>query len=504
MSSNPNYDSELCGKVPIHLINTVQSYGALLVLSRPSLQFIQVSENVVSLFGIPAPSLINTPIDTHVDPPALDFLKRMTDAVGTDKIPQIWTIRGQEHFVVLHIKNEYILAEIDLTPYLREEQRSFASIYQEIKYSMALIESAKTTTDICTIAARELKRISGFDKVMIYRFDRQWNGTVIAEEREEDMESYCGFTFPASDIPKPARELYLRNPYRFIPDRNYQPVKLFPVINPITHSFIDLSDCNVRGVTSVHLEYLANMGVTASMSTRILNNDSLWGLIACHHKTARHLSFELCSVFELLSNFISARMHSLQNKEKHDAETEKRDIYARLLEQIYDSQDVKKGLFTGEATVLQLFRAQGAAISYNGQLNIEGALPDKESIEELLLWLHTRRLTRPLHTDHLSGQFDRAASYMDTASGLLAIPFHTGEEKYLLLFRPEVKRVINWGGDPGGRIVFEKDGLNYHPRNSFKQWRQIVDGTSLPWQEEDLAAAETLRSFLYEYTNKQI
>jgi len=503
MSSNPNYDSELCGKVPIHLINTVQPYGALLVLSRNKLEFIQVSENVDSLFGMPAQSLINTIIDSHIDAAALDFLKKMTAAVGPDKIPQVWTIRAQQHFTLLHIKKDYILAEIDLTPYRQEQQRSFVSIYQELKYSMSLIESAKTTTEICTIAARELKRISGFDKVMVYRFDRDWNGNVIAEEREEDMESYYGFTFPASDIPRQARELYLRNPYRFIPDRNYQPVKLFPVINPSTHSFIDLSDCNVRGVVAVHLEYLANMGVTASMSSRILNNDRLWGLIACHHKTARHLSFELCSVFELLSNFISARMHSLQNKEKHDYDTVKRDIYTRLLEQVYDAKDIR-GLLTGDTTVLQLFGAQGAAINHNGRLIMEGTLPERESIEELLLWLHTRRLSRSLHTDHLSGQFDRAASYMDTASGLLAIPFHPEQEKYLLLFRPEVKKIIDWGGNPDGRIIFEKDGLNYHPRHSFKLWRQIVDGTSLPWQEEDLVAAETLRSFLYEYTSKQI
>lgn len=502
MPSNPNYDSELCGKVPIHLINTVQPYGVLLVLSRSALEFIQVSENVDSLFG-KAETLIGTTIDAHLDAAALDFLKRLSaPGARTDKIPQVWTIRSREHFCLLHIKDQYILVEIDLTPYEEDKQRSFVSIYQEIKYSMSLIESAKTTTDICTIAARELKRISGFDKVMVYRFDKEWNGTVIAEQMETDMESYFGFTFPASDIPRQARELYLRNPYRFIPDRNYVPVKLHPVINPGTHTFIDMSDCNVRGVVAVHLEYLANMGVTASMSTRILHNDRLWGLIACHHKTARHLSFELCSVFELLSNFISARMHSLQNMEKHDADTEKRDIYARLLEQVYDTQDLPKGLLEGDTTILQLFRAQGAVLTQNGRLIMEGNLPEKENIEELLLWLHTRRLTRPLHTDHLSGDFDRAASYMDTASGLLAIPFHPEQERYVLLFRPEVKRVIDWGGDPGGRIVFEKDGLNYHPRHSFKLWRQIVDGTSLPWQEEELTAAETLRSFLYEYVSK--
>ena len=504
MSSNPNYDSELCGKVPIHLINTIQPYGVLLVLSRTSLEIVQASENVESLFGVTAPALIRTPVGSYLHPSTLSALLQMTAAVGAEKIPQVWTIFDKEYLSLLHIKEHYILAEIEITPYREKEQRSFVSIYQEIRYSMALIGSAGTTTDVCTIAARELKRISGFDKVMIYHFDLEWNGTVIAEEREGDMESYYGFTFPASDIPKQARELYLRNPYRFIPDRTYQPVKLFPVINPTTHAFIDLSDCNVRGVVAVHLEYLANMGVTASMSTRILNNDRLWGLIACHHRTARNLSFQLCSVFELLSNFISAKMHSLQNKEKHNAETTKRELYTRLLEQVLETRDIRQGLLQGDATLLQLFTAQGAVIAQNGELHLEGSLPDKDNIEELLLWLHTRRLTRSLHTDHLAGQFDRAALYMDTASGLLAIPFFPEQENYLLLFRPEVKRVIDWGGDPGSRIVFEKDGLNYHPRHSFKLWRQIVDGTSLPWQEEELAVAETLRSFLYEYTSKQI
>ena len=504
MNSNPNYDSELCGKVPIHLINTVQPYGVLLVVSRRSLEIVQASENAASIFGLAAPDLVRKHLKGFLDGDAIGFLQRIADGDNTERIPQIWSIRGERYLAMLHVKETHILIEIDIHPHREEEQRSFVSIYQELKYSMALIESAATTSAICAIAARELRRISGFDKVMIYRFDSDWNGTVIAEECEEDMESYLGFTFPASDIPKQARSLYLRNPYRYIPDRSYQPVKIYPVINPVTQSFTDLSDCNVRGVVSVHLEYLANMGVTASMSTRILNNDRLWGLIACHHKTPKHLSFELCSVFELLSDFISTRMNSLHNKEKLEADIRIRDVYARLLEQVYDSRDLYRGLLQGDATLLQLFNAQGAVIFHNGHLETEGILPDKENLDELLLWLHTRRLTRTLHTDHLAGQFDRATQYPDIASGLLAIPYHPEEEKYLLLFRPEVKRIIDWGGDPGGRIVFEKDGLNYHPRHSFKQWREIVNGTSLPWKEEQLTVAENLKSFLYEYTTKQI
>jgi chemotaxis family two-component system sensor kinase Cph1 len=499
MSSNPNYDSELCGKVPIHLINTVQPYGALLVLDRDSLQIVQASENIEQLFGIPVPKLINASVAPHLDARSVAFLQQVA---ATDKIPRIWTIGEKQYLSLVHVKDKYILAEIELIPYEEKDQRSFVSLFQEIKYSMSLINAATTAVEVCTIAARELQRLSGFDKVMIYRFDAEWNGTVIAEEMQAEMESYMGFTFPASDIPRQARELYLKNPYRFIPDRNYQPVRLYPVMNPLTRSFIDLSDCNVRGVVAVHLEYLANMGVTASMSTRILHNDKLWGLIACHHRTAKNLSFEVCSVFQLLSEVISARILSLQNKEKHGFSTHLQETYTRLIEKIYEAQDLRKGLLEGDTTLLHLFNAQGAALTKEGKFPSVGTVPDPDTLSELIFWLHTRRKDRIIYTDHLSGQFERAAAYTDIASGLLAVPVDPAKDEYLLLFRAEVKKVIDWGGDPGGRIVFEKDEKYYHPRHSFKLWRQIVSGASLPWKEEELTIATTLRSFLYEFTNK--
>lgn len=499
MSSSPNYDSEFCGKVPIHLINTVQSYGALLILDRKSLQVIQASENIEQLFHRPVEEIVGTSIRQYLDEKSHTFLQQVA---VTDKIPQLWTIGDRQFLALIHIKDRYILAELELTPHNEKEQRSFVSLFQEIKYSMSLINSATTTVEVCQTAARELQRLSGFDKVMIYRFDEEWNGTVIAEEMQGEMESYMGFTFPASDIPRQARELYLKNPYRFIPDRSYQPVRLYPVMNPLTHSFIDLSDCNVRGVVAVHLEYLANMGVTASMSTRILHNDKLWGLIACHHRTVKNLSFELCSVFELLSQVISARILSLQNKERHEFATHIQSTYTRLIEQVYEQQDLAKGLMNGDTTLLELFNAQGATLIQEGRCISIGNVPDNETSRELLFWLHTRKKDRILHADHLSSEFDGAEACTDIASGLLAIPVNPGKDEYLLIFRAEVKKIIDWGGDPGGRIVFGKDEKNYHPRHSFKLWRQIVSGASLPWKEEELAVGTTLRSFLYEFTNK--
>lgn len=501
MSSLPNYDSEFCGKLPIHLINTVQSYGALLVLGRESLQIMQVSENIEQLFHQPVTELVNTPISAHLDDKAVAFLQQ---AAITDRIPQVWTILGVQHLCLVHVKDKYILVEVDLTPQDHEQQRSFVSVFQEVKYSMSLIQSATTTVDVCKTAAQELQRLSGFDKVMIYRFDEEWNGTVIAEviRRGVEMESYFGFTFPASDIPRQARELYLKNPYRFIPDRNYPSVRLYPVMNPLTHSFIDLSDCNVRGVAAVHLEYLANMGVTASMSARILHNDKLWGLIACHHRTAKHLPFELLTVFELLSQVISARIHSLQNKEKHEFATRLQETYTRLVEQVYDHNDVRKGLLDGDTSLLHLFNAQGAAMILNGHIYTTGTVPDNDTIRELIFWLHTRRHDSVLHTENLSSDFDKALELAEIASGLLAMPVNPARDEYVLIFRAEVKKTIDWGGDPSGRIVYEEDERNYHPRHSFKQWRQIVSGASQPWKEEELTTGTILRSFLYEFTNR--
>jgi light-regulated signal transduction histidine kinase (bacteriophytochrome) len=501
MSSNPNYDSEFCGKLPIHLINTVQSYGALLILERERLQIVQVSENAEQLFHRPVADIINTAISTYLDDRAISFLHQVAT---TDRIPQVWTIGGQRYLTLVHVKDKYILVEVELTPHKEEQQQSFVAVFQEIKYSMSLIHAASTTEEVCKIASRELQRLSGFEKVMVYRFDEEWNGTVIAEtiQRGVEMESYLGFTFPASDIPRQARELYLKNPYRYIPDRNYQSVRLYPVMNPVTRSFIDMSDCNVRGVAAVHLEYLANMGVTASMSTRILYNDRLWGLIACHHRTARHLPFELCSIFELLSQVISARIHSLQNKEKHDFTTHLRETYTRLMEQVYDKNDIGKGLMEGKTSLLHLFNAQGAAVIKDEKINTEGLVPDNETIRDLIFWLQTRRYDKILYTEQLSEDFDKAADYVEIASGLLAIPIHPARAEFVLIFRAEAKKVIDWGGDPSERIVYEKDIKNYHPRHSFKQWRQIVNGASLPWKEEELSAGSILRSFLYEFTNR--
>jgi two-component system, chemotaxis family, sensor kinase Cph1 len=492
------YDSEFCGNLPIHLINVIQSYGALAVLDKETLNIIQISVNIDSVMGQEPEDVVNTRFSAYLSANDLEHFNKKARSEQADKTPFILSINGKEYWVILHRTPAYYLLEINFDQD-GTGSNSFIDVYQDLKGAIAAIEKCDSIIDAAIITARELKKASGFDKVMIYRFDEHWNGHVLAEEREPDMESYMNFTFPASDIPKAARDLYYKNSYRFIPDRNYKPVKLYPVINPQIHAFIDLSDCNIRGVSAVHIEYLKNMNVTASMSTRILSDDKLWGLIACHHKTPKAMSFKVCVIFELLSGIISSKINALTRNENLMLNNRLKDMYSAIVENIFRSRDMVGPVLSGSPEILQLFSAGGAVIAHRGERVTIGKTPPPQEIDDLLLWLNAKQISHAYTTDSLAREFDGAHQYRSVASGLLVIPINSQINEFILIFRPEVIQITDWGGDPEQRIVFEDDMKTYHPRFSFKLWREQISGVSLPWKDEELEVADQLQSFIQDH-----
>lgn len=493
MKESKNYDSEFCGSLPIHMINVVQPYGALIVVNKEIGEIIQVSENVQNILGKPMHQIIGSSIST--------ITPNRPNSSGKDKVPQVLQINGRRYLGFVHNKASYYIIEINLQSVNEGEDGSFMDVYKDLRGAMTSIEKANSLEAAAAICARELKSASGFDKVMIYRFDDEWNGHVVAEEKEPDMESYLNFTFPASDIPKPARDLYEKNPYRLIPDTQYTPVRMYPVINPATHAFIDLSDCNVRGVSAVHLEYLTNMHVRASMSTRIMRDGKLWGLIACHHKKPVQVDYKICAIFELMSGIFSARITSLESKETHVLNAELSDRYTSMVEAAYRSGNIPASLLSDENNILELFNAGGAIVFQNGSSFKKGRVPDANEVEDIILWLNTREISEIFVTDNLPQEFDYAAEYKEIASGLMAIPVDMPNNEYILLFRPEVVQTINWGGDPNSRITFEEDMKTYHPRFSFKLWQENVSGISAPWRKEEVNMAENLLEFVRDFNN---
>ena len=498
-----NYDSEFCGSLPLHFINLVQPHGLIMVVQKETFVIRQISENVEELLGIGANDLLNQELGNYVLPEDLDIIRHKTQQWNiADRIPEDLTFKvnntEKKFSAVIHSKENYILLELEPSLAPAAGELDFVHIYQEIMFILAAFKKADTIEKLCQIAVTEIKKLSGFDRVMIYRFDKNWNGTVIAEAHSEDLQPYMNLCFPASDVPRNARDLYLKNSFRLIPTREYTPARLIPILNPISSNFTDLSDCNLRSVANVHLQYLKNMGVQASMSTPIIKDNLLWGLISCHHKTSKNLSFEMRSAFVLLSSIISSQVVAKENEHSLGRVNELNEVFTKLLAQMYNQPDFRQGLVQGQYTLTDLFKSSGAAVVLDGEIKKVGETPKTEEIKTIVQWLQRNRVNKIHFTENLPHQLEPATNFKNRASGLIALPIALERGDYILGFRGELLQTIEWGGNPNEAITMEQDGKTYHPRNSFAIWQEQVKNTSLPWLEQDVHVAEQLRIAILE------
>lgn len=496
-----NYDSTFCGSVPLHQINLIQPYGILIVLQLSDLKIVQVSENIGEALDLQPAEVVNTPLASYISPAQFEQVQKRINEGIAETVPFTLSFSGKDFLVLMQVNGAAVILEMEARSAATAEN-SFISVYQDLKYAMAAINVAPTISEACQIAATQLKELSGYDKVMVYQFDKDWNGTVVAEASVPEMEQYLGLTFPASDIPKQARAMYLKNPYRLIPNRDYVPVSLYPVINPLTNAFTDLSGCNLRSVPAVHLEYMKNMQIMTSMSCRILKDGQLWGLFSCHHRTPYYLPYEGRALFELLSDIIAARVVSLEYREDSAKYAELHDVHAKLVEQVYTTNDLQHGLLGHDTNLLQLFGATGAAMMFNKRIESIGNVPDKHALKDLLLWIQSTAEKPVYQVLSLPAVYEPSINYAKNASGILVINIQPQKGDFLVLFRPEVIQEVKWGGNPDEAIRFEKDNIQYHPRNSFSTWQQQVRNTALPWQQTALTMAEHLRNFILEYIVK--
>ncbi|WP_157578697.1 GAF domain-containing protein [Pontibacter roseus] len=500
-TADKNYDSEFCGSIPLHLVNLIQPHGILLMLDKEELRIRQVSENVAQSLHIQPDDILHTLLADYLPAAQFEDLRnKLSNHLSQDKIPFTLHVNTQQQQVtftaLIHPEEDYVLVELEeAKPY---EAYSFIEFFQQVKYITSRLKQAASTAEIAQMAADELKRFTGFDRVLVYKFDEQWNGTVIGQAREADMSDYMGLRFPASDVPRQARELYFKNPYRLIPTRQYQPARLVPVINPLTQRFTDLSDCNLRSVAGVHLEYLTNLNIMASMSLPIIIENKLWGLISCHHKQAKNPAYEERTAMELLTAIISTQLSSKERESNITLQAQLRGVHARLLEQVYNSTSFADGLLEGETHILELLSLTGAAVVYEGDVRTTGQTPEPQKLKELVSWLRRNSTERTFATNTLPRLYPNSQDYHQVASGLIALPINREQGEYILGFREEVLQTVNWGGNPDQAIQMEPDGKHYHPRNSFATYQETVKHTSIPWQDEEVAAAEALRSAVLE------
>ncbi|MDF9799481.1 chemotaxis family two-component system sensor kinase Cph1 [Catalinimonas alkaloidigena] len=501
LSGQMGSNAEFCGSIPLNFLNLIQPHGMLVLLDK-SYRIVQISENVGEILGKEPKEVLDQPFAALFPSDKFDAFQKKTEQEKLyNNIPLILhleTTGGVQRFAgIIHFHKKYLLLELEPI----EDETSditFISAYQDIKYIMARLQQVEKLAEFGAIAANEIRSFSGFDRVMLYQFDAQWNGTVIAEAQKGELEPYLGLKFPASDVPKQARELYFKNPYRLIPDVNFKPVRLFPIVNPLINGFTDISDCMLRSVPQVHVEYLKNMNVQASMSTPIIVDGRLWGLISCHHTTPKHVPFEQRYSFEVFSQLISSQLASREREEKLSVLNSRRRLELKLIELVYKKKEFEPEILIASDLLLELFHADSAALVWGSQYEGQGKIPSRSHAQEIVKWLRLFNKEKVFSTSSLVKHVRTAAAYKDIGSGLLAIQFSHSPVGYLLLFRPEIIQTVNWGGNPNETIKFEDDGKRYHPRNSFKKWQEKVEFTSKPWERELVEIAKNLRTVLLE------
>lgn len=490
-----------CEKEPIHIPGKIQGHGFLLIVDPQTLIILQASTNTDTLAGVPAGVLCGRSIRDFIAAPDLHYILTV---LGSGEYAALNPLRvafaAAEAPVLLDCivnrSEEVILLEFEPTDI---DDPAYVEPFMDfIQASSAMFAKAGTVHELCSIACRQVRAYTGYDRVMLYRFDAEWNGEVLAEARTEYLEPLEGHHYPASDIPRQARELFLKNRIRIIPDVNYTPSDLVPLHNPLTQRPTDLTYSILRNVSPIHIQYLKNMHVAASLTISIIINGSLWGMIACHHTTPKYTGYNTRKECDIIGRLFSHHLTMTEQRSTEHYTTRlaslEQDVYHDMLRDF----SITAGIERNDNRLLELTGAAGMSVNYRGKLHRMGTTPSEEDIDNLYLWLSIQSFTDVLAVDNLPQRLSSAEQYRDTASGILAMPISRASDEYLVWYRPERARTIRWAGNPDKAAYVDPGTQKISPRQSFEVWKQVVRGTSLPWLKAEIDTALQLQIHIQE------
>jgi chemotaxis family two-component system sensor kinase Cph1 len=485
-----------CESEPIHRPGAVQPHGVLVACRGEQFEIVHISENVQSLFGLTAAELLGQPLVTiFAENEAAIWDQQLRQEVTDTRPTYLFTvgIRGVEQTfdVIAHRSDD--LAFVEFEPSSESSGFTAPDLYRRMQTAFRKFHQTESIEALYRACAQQVRTISGFDRVMVYRFDDEWNGQVVAEERREDLEPFLGLHYPAADIPAQARELYTKNWLRFIPDRDYRPVAILGVPSAKTSADLDLSFSVLRSVSPIHIEYLRNMGVGASMSISLLREGRLWGLIACHHYTPRLVPFDVRTACELLGQILSLTLSLAEDRQRESYRREMMLAGSELVRNVIRHDDTMKALIDSDPNMLTFVEADGGAVVLGDNVARIGQTPGDDNILAIVGRL------RELPGDDDVFATDCWSSFSDTtllgnvAAGVLAISLNASRSHYVLWFRAEQIRTVDWAGDPAKSITKGDGSARLSPRGSFALWRETVRGRSNPWTAAELEAAKILR-----------
>ena len=489
-------DVDKCAREPIHIIGHIQSHGMLFALSEPDLVVRQVSVNVSALLGSPPETLLDRTFEDVLGAQQFALFRSLAlSKVALEEKPLPVQLAGGALAVLCaaHRRDGVLIVELEL----QDGAFSFEplSLNAHVRLPLSRLELSSDIAELSAVAAGDIRRLSGFDRVMVYRFDEEWNGEVIAESAVPSPVSYLGLRFPASDIPAQARRLFLKNRVRAIADVNASPVPIVPEIGPITGRPLDLTFSFLRSPASIHLEYLRNMGVQSSLTVSILARQQLWGLIACHSASPHHVDYSTRSLCELIGQVLGTQVALRMDNSALQRQLAYRGLLDDYLAQIDAPDSVVFADCFHKHRLLELFSADGLVLSLGGAISAHGHSLEPNVLLPLLDGLRALSSNGVASSNMLSA-LDCGVNFdASEISGALFMDLGGEIGDYLVLLRRELVTTVTWAGNPDKSVNTDTEG-RLHPRGSFHAWQEHVHGRSRPWSELELEGARALRAHL--------
>lgn len=492
-------DLSNCERELIHLAGSVQPHGAMLVLRESTLVAVQASINTLQILGVPHADLIGRSVAVLEG----DLAEQVSRLIVSNLLTQPTLLRctlklaGEARMfdcTVHRLVNAGIVVE--LQPAIAELNSDPARLPQLLAEAVGSFATASSLPELGDAVVSSVRTLTGYDRVMMYRFDTDGHGEVIAEAKEESLEPFLGQHYPATDIPYRARELYLRNRVRVLSDARHEPVPIVPRHTPESNEELDMSLCSLRSMSPLHLQYLQNMGVTATLVTSLVREGRLWGLIACHHYSPKLVASETRSACELISEVVSTRIAALDNLAQANAESFVRQLEHLVIAAASETGDWRDALFRNRAEkILAPMNASGVALLYEGQVLTAGETPPREALREVAGWL-SRSGQVLFQSASVPSVEPPLLLPVDIACGMLAVELSRSDHEYLMWFRKEQIRTVTWAGNPNKPMAIGNNPLDLSPRRSFAAWSELVRETSRQWLPTELAIAGAIRRSL--------
>jgi diguanylate cyclase (GGDEF)-like protein len=488
--SRPQIDLSACAQEPIHTPGAIQPHGVLIATYPGEQRISHVSANFEASVGLHPGLVLGGDLDRLLGPAAaagvvasLSTRSYAPANVLTLKLPI--PIRPRRT-VVVHRHLDRLIVELETAPPVSEDEGSLSKALTLI----ASLRRAETLAELCNCAAREIRLLTGADRVMVYRFSPNGDGTVIAEDKVYALESFLDLRYPASDIPEQARRLYLSQRVRGIPDVDYAPVAL------LTHpggGELDMSFCALRAVSPVHLEYMRNMGVKASLATSLLQDGALWGMIVCHHRTEFVVPAEKRALCDVIGQLMAVLLQQVTEAEHMIGRLKCQQRIATLRDDMELSPTVAQGLLRREGALLELLQADGVIVKCGGETLFAGRTPPPAAAAAMMAAMRQLHGETIAAVDNAGQPGGLAAASRDVASGIMLMPISSSPGDAIAWFRREVTGTVRWGGDPRKPVAVDPQSPRLSPRKSFKAWSEQVSGCATPFSEADLLAAQELR-----------